>query len=242
MNCKERFEAIFSLGSMTDAAAIGGVIDMLQEKGIASDFRYDSTKISQLTFKKDVEKKNKWPHEVSCGGFVFRYGVVTAWSHCFLHISMIEPGKAIDWNEWARRFLDEPGLMQARVVDIEFDYWQNAEDFLLYASKGRDYAGLPTKSNGLPPPVEQTIIDISANPGRRIIKNGYVEAVGREMWITQKMIEAQGGESALERIKAAGWSLHANLNGVLHLNVDPEIFTEGGDRTRQAQLRAAIFD
>ena len=51
---------------------------------------------------------------------------------------------------------------------MEYDYWQNAEDLLLYRVAGRAVEGLRLVSNNLPAPLEQKVVDISANPGRRV--------------------------------------------------------------------------
>jgi hypothetical protein len=39
---------------------------------------------------------------------------------------------------------------------------------MLYELNGKDFSSLPLKSNGLPPPLEESEVDISKNPGRSI--------------------------------------------------------------------------
>jgi hypothetical protein len=77
-------------------------------------------------------------------------------------------------------------FIQARIFDQEYEYWQNANDILQYEAVNKQYNHLPMISNGLPYPLEQKIIDTSSNPGRRILRNKYIEAVGSIMWFGEQ--------------------------------------------------------
>ena len=72
-------------------------------------------------------------------------------------------------------------LVSAREFDGVYEYWQNATDFVEYRVAGRSTENLATRSNGLPAPLTQVIVDTSHNPGRRILRSGYVEAIGHHM-------------------------------------------------------------
>jgi len=52
------------------------------------------------------------------------------------------------------------------------------------------------KSNGLPYPLEQRIIDTSKNPGRCILKRGYHEAVGSVVWLGEPFWQLSGAEKS----------------------------------------------
>jgi hypothetical protein len=71
-------------------------------------------------------------------------------------------------------------------------FWQNAEDLLQYPSVGRSWQHLPMKSNGLPPPREQSIIDILDNPGRWSLHVGFIEAIGAVMWSGERFWQVRG--------------------------------------------------
>ena len=84
---------------------------------------------------------------------------------------------------WVKEFANMAPLISARLFNKEYEHWQNAEDLLEYEARGRSMEGLTMKSNDLPPPLNQTIVDTSRNPGRRILQNGYIEAIGHRMWL-----------------------------------------------------------
>lgn len=95
--------------------------------------------------------------------------------------------------------LENPGFVMSWIASREYDYWQNATDPLQYEAEGRDWSALPRISNGLPPPLQQEIIDISRNQGRRILRNGYVEAVGSAMYLAPRFWELTGGDPSKAR-------------------------------------------
>jgi len=107
-------------------------------------------------------------------------------------LSVKSSWECLEANKWMNEFSSEFSIKQAWVADHEFDYWQNAEDPLQYTSKGRHFEHLPTRSNGLPPPLEQKVIDTSRNPGRRILRVGYVEVVGSPMWFGPEFWQITG--------------------------------------------------
>ena len=68
------------------------------------------------------------------------------------------------WDEWVVPFLGSPDFVMAWLADSEYEFWQNAYDPLQYKAVNKPFDHLPKKSNGLPYPLEQTIIDTSDNP------------------------------------------------------------------------------
>lgn len=97
-----------------------------------------------------------------------------------------------DAEAWLAPFVTDKAFRHARLFDEEYDFWQNAEDPLQYEVRGRSYEGLPMRSNGLPPPVEQMVIDTSRNPGRRVLRDGFIEAVGCPMWLGESFWSISG--------------------------------------------------
>jgi hypothetical protein len=88
-----------------------------------------------------------------------------------------------DAEVWLAPFLAGETFRQARLYDSEYEFWQNAADPLQYQARNRSHEGLPMRSNGFPPPLEQMVIDTSRNPGRRFLRRGFVEGVGCPMWL-----------------------------------------------------------
>ena len=128
------------------------------------------------------------------GGLLFLVGRIPAMRQGFVLIEEKIPGAAHSWDSWVSPFLDELGFVQAWVSDVEYDHGQNASDPIEYTAVGRDYSHLPLKSNGLPFPLEQQVIDTSANPGRWTMRIGYIEAIGSTMWLGKNFWNAVGKE------------------------------------------------
>jgi hypothetical protein len=144
--------------------------------------------------------------------------------------------------DWVRPFISMSSFRNAWVYDAEYHYWQNAKDPRLFSSVGRSYAGLPMKSNGLPPPLERMIIDTTHNPGRRIIRQGYVEAVGAVMWLGNGFWSLTGARK--EDVLAANWIKNIILaEGVVRIQTadTPFITAEGLSGKLQEKLRALLF-
>ena len=144
------------------------------------------------------------------------------------------------WSCWTEEFTKIKGFVQAWLVDEEFDYWQNASDAIEYRSKGRSYEGLPMISNGLPPPLEQLEIDTSDNVGLRKICDGYVEAIGAKMWLSDRFLDITGNN-----IESLSDNCEANIeqldNGVYELKMPADLFVDDTSLDEQRKLRRALF-
>ncbi len=145
-------------------------------------------------------------------------------------------------EEWLAPFLGLEEFRQARLLDEEYDFWQNAADPLQYETRGRSYEGLPMKSNGLPPPLEQMIIDTSRNPGRRIIRRGFIEAVGSLMWLGGAFWQITGADQKIlcsqKWLRCDAW-----LEGVIRIRAAETPFTtsDGSVGELQEQLRKLLY-
>ncbi|MDH5228464.1 MAG: hypothetical protein OEY38_00165 [Gammaproteobacteria bacterium] len=140
-------------------------------------------------------------------------------------------------EKWVTQIVNDPFFVQARLYDGEYDRWQNMEDIAYYESEGRDHSNLPKKSNGLPFPLESEVIDISRNPGRWDLKNGYIECVGSTMWMSKDLLRDIGADNfAMECV--------SDLGSVLKLDVQDECFKESTGEEAEAQkvLRKALFN
>ena len=142
----------------------------------------------------------------------------------------------LDAERWITEVAAEVPITQAWVVNTEYDYWQNAEDPLEYISRGISIERLPKRSNGLPLPLEQTVIDISKNPGRRILRKGYVEAVGSPMWFGPGFWRLAGENR--RRLIAEQWTkCTEDKNGLLRIQPSETPFSSSSDDSVGIQLR-----
>jgi hypothetical protein len=130
----------------------------------------------------------------------------------------------------------------AWVVDVDYHHWQNASDPLQYRAVGKPYAHLPMKSNGLPYPLEQMIIDISANPGRWRLRNGYHEVVAAVMWLGNAFWKLT--EADRTKIENADWLKVSNsISSVIKVQSADKCFTtaDGEEGELQDRLRLLLF-
>jgi len=174
-------------------------------------------------------------------GFEFDLRSLGRWKLDFLGIrSEIKPGYT--WDEWADPFIRSTDFVMAWVADCEYEYWQNASDPLEYNVLGKSYAGLPMISNGLPYPLGQQIIDTSRNPGRRILRDGYIEVIGAVMWLGESFWQLSGADR--KQVADAEWLRTSNsAPSFTKLQAAERCFTtvEEGSAAVQAKLRTLLF-
>lgn len=131
-------------------------------------------------------------------------------------------------------------LITARFFDPEYERWQNASDPLEYQVAGRSLAGLRLRSNELPPPLTQDIVDTSTNPGRRVLRDGYVEAIAHRMWLGGEFWRRVPGS---DRTKVAGadWLVQRSRGEFLEILAQAEPFSSVHSADIQDRLRRLLF-
>ncbi len=147
-----------------------------------------------------------------------------------------------DADKWVRCFCHSPSFIQAWVYEPEYKFWQNARSPLEYRAKGKSSEGLPLISNGLPFPLQEDVIDTSNNPGRRIVRYGYIEAVGAVMWLGPLFMERTGLDT--ETLRSISWlGLEPLPNDGLMIKASDQVFdtAEGEQGKRQRDIRNLLF-
>lgn len=139
--------------------------------------------------------------------------------------------------EWA---LANPGFVMGWIFNREYDYWQNAADPILYSTAGIA-PPTPLVSNGLPSPLEKSVVDISRNPGRRTLRKGYVEAVGSFMILSPLFWERT--RSSPTDLTIEGIAIETDARGLCRVRASHELFKTGvGEGAAlQARLRKLLF-
>ncbi len=149
-------------------------------------------------------------------------------------------GGSVDGRSLVSDFLEDPNFLSGRIADAEFEYWENADQLCLYEWKGRSHEGKRLVSNGLPFPLEEMVVDTSDNPGRRLFKPGYIEALGYEMWLSLDYLR-RIGRPDVQGLRLAGWNVELLAQGALHLAVERDTLRENGPQEQQQRLRRALF-
>lgn len=237
---RSRLVELVKTGGVEDFQVLRAIVGVLRQFDI-TEFNVRGESISIESYLKKVEKQGKWSEPVEAGGLSFRFGHVVAMKHSFLSIEEVSAGSARNWSVWIEPFLMSGDFVQAWVSDVDYDYWQNARSPAQYVDAGRDYSKLPTKSNGLPPPLEQIEIDISGNPGRWELRFGYVEAVGAVMWLGLPFWECFA-ENRKKALLEEGWINVQSIGGdVIKLIVCDHCFFDETTSDKQNKLRAVLY-
>ena len=157
-----------------------------------------------------------------------------------LQVEISEPDAG--WfSDWIDVFVGSPLFIQAWLVNSDYDFWQNANDPIEYRSRGRSTRGLPMISNGLPRPLRQKIIDTSGNLGLRVLKKGYVEAIGSPMWLSNGFMRASG--VSLDDIEQFDFLKVVQLeNGVVEIQSAEGGFSDDSSANVQRTLRKVLFE
>lgn len=239
-----KFSQFVLIRSITAAHALCLIVSIMRQLGMPMEFKEngEGKSIPVESYLKHVEKSERWSIPVEAGGLLFQFGNVCSLNHSFVIIEEINAGAAVSWEHWIQPFLAEASFLQAWVADVEYDYWQNARDPIEYEAAGRSYAHLPTKSNGLPPPLTQTEIDTSNNPGRWCLKSGYIEAIGSTMWFS-KSFWALVGDASRNALLSAKWlDVQFLGDGITKIISAEHCFCDVSTKDIQDKLRAALYD
>ena len=106
------------------------------------------------------------------------------------HLKMIFHADQIPSGDFFTRLATINGFNYGYIEDYEFNYWQNAELLYFYEKWNAPHQNLPKKSNGMPFPLEEEIVDISLNFGRNIEHPGMLFAIAPIMWMNKSYINS----------------------------------------------------
>ncbi len=174
----EELTIVFKHGTLDAEFALKAIQAELGERHVPSTgFELDEEPIDLAKVWPRLKRAGWTTFNLVGRGFVFDLGSVRNFQLDFPGIKAADEDLSA-WERWAARFIGDANFVMAWFADAEYEFWQNAKDLLQYTSQGKPHEHLPKKSNDLPPPLEQTIIDTSDNPGRRLLRNGYHEVVG----------------------------------------------------------------
>ena len=238
----KRFKFVFDVESINGLQMLALVEELLSKFFSPAVFFLHGVKVDVKTLEKKILKKKSWPSGLVSGGFQLRFGVLPAMGYCFLVIEELEGCSDTKLEEEIGPILTVEGFIQAWVSDVEYDFWQNATDPLEYECVGRPLSGLPMKSNGLPPPLDQMEIDISGNPGRNVLKQGYIEAIGSTMWLGNLFWERAGVDrfASISLLESEGFKV-CECGKFFKVVASDKVFSDGSTLEKQRALRRILF-
>lgn len=227
-------------GALKAIDALETILDVLQNLKLDEKFQSHGSSLplkKLLTTVRNTERLS----QIETSSLVFHYGVVADAELCYVEIEEKTPGAAIDWEQWVVPFVGSPHFVQAWIADAEYDKWQNAQDPLIYKAANRDYSSLPMRSNGLPPPVAQVVVDISQNPGRWEFRSGYIEAVGSVMWLSGLFWRYVCIDHKERLAGFSQASIKQVAEDVVRISISETSFTDQSTRNLQDRLRNVLY-
>ena len=233
----QRIEIVFDMGSQNSEIIWQRIAKLLRNMKTDNKLTFyeKETNLKELTAIIAKEKS----FNIKSNNYSFHMVTVTNSKHILLQIETKQCSSNW-WVSWINEFIQLNGFIQAWLVDSEFDYWQNANDPIEYSSAGKSFDGLPMISNGLPPPLEQLNIDTSMNAGLRKLCDGYVEAIGAKMWLSDIFLNNIGKD--IESIaKNSGANIKKLKNGVVELSMTTDLFVDETSIKEQKKLRNALY-
>lgn len=237
----KRFKFVFDAESISGVQMLALVEKTLNKFSSPLVFFLHGIKIDIKALEKKILKKS-WPSGLVSGGFELRFGSLPALGYCFLVLEELESHDNAKLEEEIGPILGVEGFIQGWVSDVEYDFWQNATDPLEYECVGRSLSGLPMISNGLPPPLDQMEIDISGNPGRNVLRQGYIEAIGSTMWLGSLFWERVGMDefSSISLLRNQGFIVY-ECGGFLKVITSDRVFSDDSTLEKQRALRQILF-
>lgn len=145
------------------------------------------------------------------------------------------------WEKVVESFMGYEGFTLACLQNDEYMLWQNAADPLQYQAAGRSYNHLPLISNGLPSPLQKLVVDTSRNPGRRIIKIGYVEMVGHVMWFGKPFWSLVGERHREAVLTSVAYQITQMPNEIVRVIASNQPFSDDTSKAEQEDLRRLLF-
>lgn len=235
----QRIEVIYKLGSQEPLQIWSKIADVLKSMGNGSSLSLYGKKVSLNKVPDEIKKLKGKGFNIENDSFAFHVATVTNFEHILLQIeSKHSPNNW--WLCWIEEFTKLKGFVQAWLVDKEYNYWQNARDPIEYESKGKSYEGVPMVSNGLPSPLERLEIDTSNNAGLRRLCDGYVEAIGAKMWLSDSFLNIIG--KSIESISNNSGAKIEQLNdGLYKLTMPTSLFVNETSFDEQRKLRKALY-
>lgn len=237
----EQLTIVFDYEALATSRVLDPISALLQRHGRPpTGFGLGGESVSLEEAAQRLRARGRVPFHLSREDLDLVFGRLANQRLDFLKIKMQAPSNL--WDEWAEEYCYIPAFTMAWLVDYDYDYWQNAEDPLQYEAAGRSYQHLPIKSNDLPPPLDDVVIDISRNPGRWSFRTGYVEAVGTPMWLSERFWRLTG-TNPIGLAPRPGLRVSQPAPGITKLIAADEPFTsaEGASRAAQDSLRALLF-
>jgi hypothetical protein len=233
---------VFQLHALNIELALINLKKLLLEDSIPPDgFELFGESVNFSDISRRLGELKKSNFLITRGEIEFILASLANFNLDFLSVRVPERKYAF-WDTWANIFFAQNYFVMAWIADANYEFWQNAEDLLEYSAQGMPHQHLPKKSNGLPAPLERIIVDTSNNPGRRILKNGYIEAVGSVVWLGDRFWQLIGADD-FTWMSASWLKISRPIPTILRVQAADRCFDTADDPSGSIQrnLRRYLF-
>ena len=135
-------------------------------------------------------------------------------------------------DRWVLAFAAVGEAIYARLYDPVWEQWQNERQLSKFELVGRSTAGLARTWD---PDFEEEAVDTTKNPGRIVDRDGYMEALGHEMWLTERFWSLTHAKQEVVR-KTLG---SRDVDGLIAVQLSERPFKE--DNVPAESLRRTLF-
>lgn len=240
----ERLEVFFKCGSISQLEAWKLLDAALTANGFSDD------------------KMNLWGKPVQRARLPMHIGKLTSSDHNFL----IEDSSGVVSLEFCDFPMDGYALASVNVAanEVSWDAWMapfvgGGKSFIMATIENPSYVAWQNETvydsfllHNIPVPQDRVyphpnvngrlMVDVSQNPGRRMMKQGHVEAVASTMWLGSDFWQISPANARL--IRAVDWLQVIDLpNGNLKVVAQDKVFTssDGAEGELQVKLRQLLF-
>ena len=240
MSRGNKLELVYRAEDFSVGAAWTGVEKELTNLGLGRDsYSSDGVETSAELLREKTSQPGSNGFHVDAQALVADCGIVRNRGLALVFIETMQLDGLL-CRQWIQSLSGIGSFIQAQHVDVEYDFWQNATDPLQYRSLGKqlDHAALKYDAE-----LDHQFVDISANPGRRVLQDGYVEAVASQMWFGDAFWRVSKMDREL--LLACDW-LNCNevMDGrILEVVAWPRLFKDstGEEGAAQVRLRSTLY-
>lgn len=218
-----------------EAKTVWDVISPLITSEQVDIFNFEELRLSKLKIRQRIVSY----FQVEGDGYSidFDYNANSQINILFIDNVRIRPD---EFESILKPLFQNTSFLQGRIYNQEYDIWQNMHDIGYYESSGKDYFHLLKKSNGMPYPLEATIIDTSSNPGQYIFHDGYIEFIGSTMWFGREFLNSLNSD--IGKMKELSFITTECFDNYIKIITHDELFVENdGTEDKQRLLRSILY-
>ena len=240
---KTKLEIWFKFKTINGPELAEEVASWLNQAGVSRNVFVGGRKVSLGRIPEAVDGAAYPDFRILTSEYGFSYISPRAFEYDLFSISKITSVPEEFWEKVLKQFCKSGSIVSARLINCEFERWQNRENLLFYETQNRPHDHLPKIRRDAPPPLDKWIIDISNNPGRIVRSKGILEAIGGIMWLSDEFFRITGSDK--ENVKNAVYFNCEESCDFMKITIDKDLLKNGDTESelinKQRNLRRLLF-